>query len=123
MTKENRLAAPDLNALTAPPGAAKPALNEHGRLIGRQGHSPQQIPGRRGTKVVSNPAKPILGAQASGILREKLLGELKAIASSDDTATWAHRILDTKNNSTAADARQVEDAFRAKWAAHEGAAG
>ena len=87
MTKENRLAAPDLNALTAPPAAAKPALNEHGRLIGRPRPFPPTNPGPSRHKSRLDPAKPILGAQASGILREKLLGELKAIASSDDTAT------------------------------------
>ena len=103
--------------------SSKLALNEHNRLNGGQGHSPQQIPGRRGTKVFLNPAKPILGAEASAILREKLMGELKAIASPDDAAIWAHRILDAKNSLTAADARQVEDAFRAKRAALESAVG
>ena len=103
--------------------AAKPALNEHDRLNGGRGHSPQQIPGRRGAKVAFNPAKPILGAEVSAILREELVGELKAIASPDDAAIWAHRILDAKNSLTAADARQVEDAFRVKLAALESAVG
>jgi hypothetical protein len=121
---EDDIDAPDLNAPTAPgSAAAKPARNEHGRLNGGQGHSRQQIPGRRGAKVALNPAKPILGAEASAILREKLVGELKTIASHDDAAIWAHRILDAKNSLTAADARQVEDAFRAKLAALESAAG
>jgi hypothetical protein len=66
---------------------------------------------------------PILGAETSAILREKLVGELKAIASPDNAAIWAHRILGAKNSLTAADARQVEDAFRAKLAALESAAG
>jgi hypothetical protein len=51
------------------------------------------------------------------------VGELKAIASPDDAAVWAHRILDAKNSLTEADARQVEDAFRVKLAALESAAG
>jgi ERF superfamily len=121
---EDDIDAPDLKAPMPPASAAaKLALNEHNRLNGGQGHSPQQIPGRRGTKVPLNPAKPILGAEASAILREKLMGELKAIASPDDAAIWAHRILDAKNSLTAADARQVEDAFRAKLAALESAVG
>jgi hypothetical protein len=82
----------------------------------------QQISTHQGTRVVSNPAKPILGAEASATLRDHLVGELKAIASSDDAAIWAHRILDAKNSLTAAHARQVEDAFRAKLAALENAA-
>ena len=55
-------------------------------------------------------------------MRDQLVGELKAIASSDDAAIWAHRILGAKNSLTAADARQVEDAFQAKLATLEGAA-
>ena len=94
--------------------AAKPAPNRHGRLNGGQ-----TIPGRGGSKVVSNPAKPILGAEASATLRDQLVGELKEIASSDDAAIWAHRILGAKNSLTEADARQVEDAFQAKLATLE----
>jgi ERF superfamily len=121
---EDDIDAPDLNAPMPPTSAApKPAPNEHGRLNGGQRHFPQQIPGRRGAKVALNPAKPILGAEASAILREKLVGELRAIASPDEAAIWAHRILGAKNSLTAADARQVEDAFRAKLAALESAAG
>ena len=40
--------------------------------------------------------------------------ELRAIASPDEAAIWAHRILGAKNSLTEADARQVEDAFQAK---------
>ena len=45
-----------------------------------------------------------------------MLIELAALASADEAATWAQRILGTKNSLTAADARQVEDAFRARMA-------
>jgi ERF superfamily len=115
---EDDIDAPDLNAPMPPASAAaKLAPNEHGWLNGGQGHhSPQQIPGRRGAKVALNPAKLILGAEASATLREKLVGELKVIASSDEAAIWAHRILGAKNSLTEADAGQVEDAFRAKLA-------
>jgi hypothetical protein len=53
------------------------------------------------------------------MLRDQLMEELKAIASSDDAATWAHRILGGKNSLTEADARVVEDAFQAKLATLE----
>ena len=120
---EDDIDAPDLRAPMPPASAAaKPAPNEHGRLNGGQGHSPQQIPGRRRIKVPLNPAKPILGAEASAILREKLVGELKEIASSDEAAIWALRILGAKNSLTAADARQVENAFQAELAALQSAA-
>ncbi len=48
------------------------------------------------------------------MLRDQLLAELEAIASADDAATWAHRILGAKNSLTAADARKIEDAFQAR---------
>jgi hypothetical protein len=92
----------------------------HGPLNG--GQSKSQTPGRRGAKVLQ-PTKPILGAEASGLSRDQLLGELTAIASCDDAAIWAHRILGAKNSLTAADARQVEDAFQAKLRTLDGAAG
>jgi hypothetical protein len=89
--------------------AAKAPANEPGRVNGGQG-----IPGRGGSKVISHNAEPILDAGASARLRDQLLGELGEIASSDEAAIWAHRILGTKNSLTEADARQVEDAFQAK---------
>ena len=107
---EDDIDAPDLNAPMPPASAAaKPAPNRHGRLNGGQ-----IIPGRGGAKVVSNPAKPILGVGASATLRDQLVEELKAIASPDDAAIWAHRILGAKNSLTEVDARRVEDAFQAK---------
>ena len=107
---EDDIDAPDLKAPMPPASAAaKPAPNRHGRLNGGQ-----SIPGRWGAKVLSIPAKPILGAEASARLRHQLVGELKAIASSDDAAVWAHRTLGAKNSLTEVDARQVEDAFQAK---------
>jgi hypothetical protein len=109
---EDDLDAPDLKAPVPPaPLAAKPTPHRHGRLNGGQ-----TIPGRGGSKVVSNPAKPVLGTEASATLRDQLMGELKEIASSDDAAIWAHRILGAKNSLTEVDARQVEDAFQAKLA-------
>jgi hypothetical protein len=112
---EDDIDAPDLYAPMPPAAAAKPVLNRHGRL-----NSGQSIPGRGGTKVVSNPAKPILDPEASVDLRDQLVQELKEIASSDDAVIWAHRILGAKNSLTEVDARRVEDAFQAKLATLEG---
>ena len=91
---EDDIDAPDLKAPT-PSGAEKSATNNHRRLNGGQSLSAQQTPGLRGGK---NPAKPILGAEASGALRDQLIEELKAIASSDDqrpgrAGRWAPRIV------------------------------
>jgi ERF superfamily len=113
---EDDIDVPDLKAPTPPvSAAAKPAPNRHGRLNGGQ-----SIPGRGGSKVVSHPAKPILRAEASAMLRDRLVEELKAISSPEEAAIWAHRILGAKNSLTEVDARQVEDAFRAKLATLEG---
>jgi ERF superfamily len=106
---EDDIDAPDLKAPLPPASAAaKPAPNRHGRLNGGQTNL-----GRGGTKAASNPAKPILSAEASATLRDQLVEELREIASPDEAAIWAHRILGAKNSLTEADARQVEDAFQA----------
>ena len=114
---EDDLDAPDLNApMPGGSGAEKPVAKSSGRLNGGQDHSRQRVPGTRGAKSVSKPAKPILDPEASAALRGQLMAELKAIASSDEATAWAHRILGAKNTLTAADARQVEDAFQARIA-------
>jgi hypothetical protein len=46
-------------------------------------------------------------------LRDQLVEELRAIASPDEAAIWAHRILGVRKSLTEADARQVKDAFQA----------
>jgi hypothetical protein len=112
---EDDIDAPDLKApMVGGSGAEKPAPDNPGRLNG--GHPAQRISGARGVKTASKSPKPILGPEASAALRDRLMMELKAIGSSDDATSWAHRILGGKNSLIAADARQVEDAFQAKLA-------
>ena len=114
---EDDVDAPDL---TAPPdhtaGIEKPPPSKTGQLNGGRSH----IRHRRAPKSVP---RPILGAAPSAALRDRLVGELKDIASGDDAAPWAHRILSDKNSLTDADARLLEDAFEARLTALEGAAG
>jgi hypothetical protein len=97
-----------------------PAPDKQGRLNG--GHPAQRKSGARRVKTVSKPPKPILGPEAPAALRDRLVTELMAIGSSDDVSSWAHRALGGKNSLIAADARQVEDAFRAKLASFSSAA-
>ena len=112
---EDDIDAPDLKApMVGGSGAEKPAPTNQGRLNG--GHYAQRISGARGVKTVSKPPKLILDAETSAALRDRLMTELKAIGSSDDATSWAHRILSGKNSLINADARQVEGAFRAKLA-------
>jgi hypothetical protein len=114
---EDDVDAPDL---TAPPaqaaGIEKPPPSKKVQLNGGQSHFPH---GRAPRSV----PRPILGAAPSAALRDRLVGELKGIASGDDAAHWAHRILPGKNSLSDADARLLEDAFQAKMTALESAAG
>jgi ERF superfamily len=74
---EDDIDAPDLTAPMPPASAAaKSAPIRHGQLNGGQ-----PFPGRDRTRVVSI-TKPILGAEASTMLGNQLLAELKAVASS-----------------------------------------
>ena len=112
---EDDIDAPDLNAPSAPQsGPEKAATNSRHRLNGSQSHSTHQTPGRRSENVAPRSAKPILDAKESAALRDQLFGELNVVASSDDAATWAHRILGAKNSLTTPDARLIEEAFQVK---------
>jgi hypothetical protein len=97
---EDDIDAPDLKAPNPPTSAAaKPIPNRHGRLNGGQ-----SIPGRGGSIAVPNPAKPILGAEASATLRDQLVGELKKLPHLTTPPTGRTGF------------RRVEDAFQAKLA-------
>jgi hypothetical protein len=113
---EDDLDAPDLSTPSNPmlePG--NPKADGNGRLNG--GHNPAQraVVGRDG-KIHPNIAKSMLGPEASGQLRDRLLGELNILACGDDAAIWAHRSLVEKNKLTAADALRVEERFQARLA-------
>ena len=82
--------------------------------------SPAGLPaptGARGRKPLARPAKPVLAADQSAALRDRLIAELGDLQSADEAAAWAHRSLPAKNTLTAADAELVEAGFRARLAA------
>ena len=56
----------------------------------------------------------LLSFEASGRLRNQMLGELNAIGSEDEAAKWVHRRLPDKNKLNAVDAKHIEEIFRAK---------
>src|SRR5207245_3295673 len=62
-------------------------------------------------------ARSVLGVQLSASLRESLIEQMAAINSADEAAAWAHRNLPAKNTLTAADAKIVEERFRARLSA------
>ena len=112
---EDDLDAPDLEAITAskadpPNGSAGQASNGHAHATEASGSS-------RRRAIVTRAVPPILAADLSMQLRDRLLGELGGLQSSDEAAAWASRSLPAKNTLIVADAQLVEDGFRLKIAA------
>ncbi len=110
---EDDLDAPDLATPTTTPTSEPepPRRTGQGRLNGGS-PSPEQRPApRRDQRAFSSPA-PMLGAEASAEIRDRLLAELTALGSGEAAALWAHRCLHEKNTLTASDAQRVEEGFR-----------
>jgi hypothetical protein len=114
---EDDLDAPDL--MTPTNQAARPENrkgSKNGRLNGGHQDAGRQSALRHGGPARSTNTKPILAAEASAELRDRLLAELTGLGSNDDAALWAHRCLVEKNGLAVADARRVEAAFAARVA-------
>ena len=111
---EDDLDAPDIaRPVTQRPEPANPKTSSHqtnGSIPPTI--APPVIKLRKGQD--ARPAKPALAADLSAALRQQLLAEISDLGSSDDAALWAHHSMARKNTLTAADAQQVEEAFRAK---------
>ena len=86
-------------------GLAAPGIAVAARRFGKPGEP---------RKPLQRPPKPILEPAKSEAARDQLLVELASLGSADAATAWARRVLATKNNLTAADARCVEDAFQAR---------
>jgi hypothetical protein len=110
---EDDLDAPDLMTPTnRTPGPETPKGHGNGQLNAAQNKS-SLLHGRRDTKLRAQ-AKAILGTEASGQLRDRLIAEIRELGSSDDAATWAHKMLAEKNTLIAEDALVLEEAFQAR---------
>jgi hypothetical protein len=110
---EDDLDAPDP---TDPP--AETGKKAGGKTDSNRGE--QANSGRRAVrtqKLVSMSRQPELATTLSASLRTGLLRELEGLGSADHAALWAQRRLVAKNQLSAADAQQVEEAFAAKVAA------
>jgi ERF superfamily len=111
---EDDLDAPDLNALRPVDTPTKKVLlNGQTRPAGRRTFIGQNSTAARDAGEHANPA---LRQQLSAILRDQLLNQLNEVNSVESAAIWARRTLPAKNDLSAADARQVEQAFRARLA-------
>jgi hypothetical protein len=112
---EDDLDAPDLEPILGtkagpPNGSAGQASIGHAHATGASGNSR-----RRG--LVARLVPPVLAADLSAQLRDRLLGEISGLQSDNEAANWAHQSLPAKNTLIVADAQLVEDGFRIKMAA------
>jgi ERF superfamily len=134
---EDDLDAPDLIAPSQPAPETperdrRPPTRGNGRLDGKASSLAARTPVTRPEKPAVDKGKAtkakLLDAvrfdiAASARLREVMLGELNDIGSEEAATKWARRRLKEKNKLNAADAKHVEEAFRAKllsFAIHEG---
>jgi hypothetical protein len=114
---EDDLDAPDLAAAPKsstdrPPGPnGRPAPNGHALA-----DAPSAPAGTQRKTPPARPARPLLAADHSAALRDRLVAELDVLQSADEAASWAHRSLPAKNTLTTADAQFVEAGFRARLA-------
>jgi hypothetical protein len=121
---EDDLDAPDLVSPSQPTPERdrRPPTPGNNRLDGKSAALSARTP-------VARPAKPAidnsntkakvfaavrLDVAASARFRDQMPEELNAVGSEDEATKWAHRRLAEKNKLNAADAKHVEEAFRAK---------
>jgi hypothetical protein len=83
---------------------------------GQQAGSNRRASRARANKFSSPSPHSELSVALSASLRAELLREIEGLGVADDAALWAQRRLPAKNQLSAADAQQVEEAFAAKLA-------
>jgi hypothetical protein len=111
---EDDLDAPDLTEPNPEIGNLK--VNSKTASNGGQQTAPHRPPGRSGRANKSDSVSPQseLSTTLSASLRVELLREIDGLSSADQAALWAQRRLVAKNQLSAADAQQVEQAFATK---------
>lgn len=118
---EDDLDAPDVHEEGGADRPPRGAPNVGGSVQGRDssGSDGQGLPlaragALRGSLKARVAAAPVLPAEQSAILSERLMAEVSALGSTDQAATWAKRVIAAKNTLTIEDAKAVEDAFERK---------
>jgi hypothetical protein len=110
---EDDLDAPDLIG----PGPQTEKLNIESKPVGNGDQPISSRAGRaRANKFNSPSPSSELSVTLSASLRTELLREIEDLGAADNAALWAQRRLPAKNQLSAADAQQVEEAFAAKLA-------
>jgi hypothetical protein len=98
----------EANPSAMPAGKVQPTANATA--------TPARLATHRNGRAILVPQRSTLDPTASGSLREQLLSEVANLASDDQAAEWARRVMGAKNSLTSADAALVEAAFRSKMA-------
>jgi hypothetical protein len=111
---EDDLDAPDLIVPTPPTPKTETGKTKDRRNGGLSYSSQGQSD--RGQRKVANTAR-TLEPEASEVLRDQLIAQLKDLNSPEEAADWAHRVLASKNGLVLTDAKQVELAFQLKLSA------
>jgi hypothetical protein len=104
---EDDLDAPDLLAPTSAASRSKEPKHDSGRSGNGGNHSVRPKPTAEKTE---------LSLALSASLRDELLREIESLNADDEAALWARRRGGAKNTLNAADAEQVEQAFRGRLA-------
>jgi hypothetical protein len=89
---------------------AGPSIRE--KPNGHAGATDFGPPYRKGSPRKLRPSVPILDAQASAAMRDRLAAEIAGLGSIDSAVEWARGGIAAKNTLTAEDAGAVETAFR-----------
>ena len=108
---EDDLDAPDLDA-TSKTVVVEPPRSDH--RYQSTGDATVAARARDAAKLPVRSAGPVLAADQSALLRERLLGQVVAINSTDEAAAWARQNLSAKNTLTVWDARIVEEEFQTR---------
>jgi hypothetical protein len=108
---EDDLDAPDL------PGPHTP--EQPSTANGQTGPLAASAAAARGRQARLGTPRITLAVGPSAALRDRLLAELDALATADESTAWAQRTLPAKNTLTDADARLIEEAFALRLAAVE----
>jgi ERF superfamily protein len=112
---EDDVDAPDLNEPTPETDKLKITSKSDGN--GSRQSTSNRLGGRgRPKKSATVSLQPELSIALSASLRTELLHEIEGLSTADDAVVWAQRRLMAKNQLSAADAQQVEEAFAAKLA-------
>jgi hypothetical protein len=109
---EDDLDAPDLPVSTVDSGAAGQSYLDRMNGGTRGAAIPSGPAGGNGLRRKPLPSQTVLGADASGMVRDELVNQIAALDATDTAIEWASRSLGAKNTLTAEDASIVEAAFR-----------